>query len=148
MRPSTTGRAINPQRGAATVEAAFALPIFLALVGCVAFAGWLGAMQTVLTHGTREGARLAAIPASEDLRVYPDQDAVRDAVEDATPLLSPTDVRLIEEPGARNAPLRVEATYDVANPVAVLLAPLRAIGIAGDIPARITLRASAEVRRE
>lgn len=136
------------ERGAATVEAAFALPMFLALVASVAFAGWLGLMQTVLSHGAREGARIAAIPSSDDLRVYPDQQAVTDAVEDATPLLSPTEVRLIDEPGARNARLRVEVTYEVANPVAVLLAPLRALGVAGGVPQSITLTANAEVRRE
>lgn len=138
---------LRSERGVATIELVFALPILLAAVGTLLFASWLGTMKTILDHGAREGARFASIPVSSDLRSYPDLAAVSQAIDEATPLLTPTTVA-VENGGGRNAPLRVLVTYEVTNPVAVLLAPLRAFGFAGSIPETLTLRSEAEVRTE
>jgi Flp pilus assembly protein TadG len=144
-----TMRATRDERGAATVEFALVLPIFLALIGMVAFAGWLGAIKGILEHGATEGARFAAVPASADLRTYPSSGAVADRVDAATPLITPTSTQVESSPAgaARNAPVTVRLTYQVTNPVAVLLAPLRAFGW-GAVPDAITVTASAKTRRE
>ncbi|MGH2740430.1 MAG: TadE/TadG family type IV pilus assembly protein [Actinomycetota bacterium] len=136
------------QRGVATVELAFALPILLAAVGTLLFASWLGTVKTILDHGARAGARFVSIPSSPDLRSYPDQASVTEAVDEATPLLTPTTVSVEPESASPNGPVRVLVTYEVANPLALLLAPLRALGFAGDVPDALTLRSEAEVRRE
>lgn len=130
------------ERGAAAAETALLLPVLLALVGAVAFAGWLGTVRTIIDHGARAGARFAAVPGGEDLRIYPDEAAVFGAVDDATPMITPSSVRLVSSSSARNAPVSVEVTYEVANPVGALLAPI------GVDASTITVVSRAEVRRE
>lgn len=144
------GGRTNRQRGAATVEFVLVLPVLLALLGTVIFGGWLAAVRTILEHGATEGARYASVPATPDLRSYPDQAAVRDRVDAATPLISPTSVQVTSSSAgaARNAPVAVRATYSVPNPVAVLLLPLEALGWSDPVPDTVTVSATAEGRRE
>jgi Flp pilus assembly protein TadG len=140
---------LREQRGAAVLEFALVLPIFLAVIGLLLFGGWLGVIKTVLDHGAREGARYAAIPASSDLRTYPTLQEVTAEVERSTPLLSPSQVTVASGAGgaSRAAPLKVTVTYEVANPFFVLFAPLRLIGVDG-VSSTLTITSEAEVRRE
>ncbi len=137
------------QRGAAVIEFVLVLPAFLAVVGLILFGAWLGVVKTILDHGAREGARYAAIPSSADLRSYPSDAQVTAAVEQSTPLLSPSGVTVTSGTGgaARSAPFKVQVEYSVPNPVYVLFAPLRAFGW-GDVSSTITVISEAEMRRE
>ncbi|MGH2723198.1 MAG: TadE/TadG family type IV pilus assembly protein [Actinomycetota bacterium] len=143
------GRA-DGERGAATVEFVLVLPVLLALVGTVMFGGWLATVRTILEHGATEGARYASVPTTPDLRTYPAEGAVAARVDEVTPLISPTSVQVTSSfaGAARNAPVTVRATYSVPNPVAVLLAPLEALGWSDPVPDTITVSASAQGRRE
>lgn len=140
---------MRDQRGATVLEFALVLPILLGAVGLVLFGGWLGVAKAVMDHGAREGARYASIPSTADLRGYPNDAAVAAAVDAATPLLSPTGVRVESGAGgaARFAPLTVTVTYEVANPVRFLLAPLAAFGW-GEASPTLTITSEAEARRE
>lgn len=143
----TLGR---PERGAATVEFVLIFPIALGLFALVLFAGWLGLTRVILDHGAREGARGASIPTAGDLRTYPDDAQLVDIVDAATPLITPTAV--VSEPAggtaARNAALQVTVTYEVANPIAVLLGPLALVGIHDPVPDAFVLTATSKGRRE
>lgn len=134
------------EEGVAAVELALVLPILLAVIGGVLFAGWLGMTRAVLEHGVQAGLRAATVPISADQRSYPTADAVATKVDDATPLITPSTVTVTPATGVPNDNVTVAATYTVANPAAVLLAPLRIIGV--DLPASLTLSASATGRRE
>jgi Flp pilus assembly protein TadG len=138
------------ERGAVTVEFAVVLPLVLVLLGTVIFAGWLGLVRAILEHGASEGVRFASVPATSDLRSYPDNGAVSAHVDQSTPMITPTDVQVLSSlsGAARNAPVTVRVTYGVPNPVAGLLAPLEAFGWAEDIPETITVTATALGRRE
>ena len=139
----------HDESGTAAVEFVLVLPFALGLIALVLFAGWLGLTRVILDHGAREGARALSMPTADDLRTYPDDAAVAVAVEAATPLISPTAVTT--EPGdptVGNAPLVLMVTYDVANPVAVLLGPLELFGVDNPAPANLTLTSTAKARRE
>jgi len=139
----------SEQRGAAVVEFALVLPLFLAVVGLIVFGGWLGVVKTILDRGAHEGARYASIPSAANLRAYPTDAEVFQAVETSTPLLSPSTVTVTPGTGAgRGAPFKVVVTYEVDNPVFALFAPLRAFGWGGDVPRTLTITSEAEVRRE
>lgn len=143
-------RTARNEHGAAAVELVLLLPAFLALVGLVLMAGWLGLIRVVLDHGAREGLRVASIPVGDDLRSWPTPAEVGAAVEAATPLISPTSVT---SSGAGpnptgNEPLEVTVVYEVSNPVAVLLAPLAAIGLDQIVNPDIRIVSRAGGRRE
>ncbi len=139
----------SEQRGAAVVEFALVLPIFLAVVGLVLFGGWVGVAKTILDRGAQEGARYASIPSSANLRAYPTNAEVFQAVDTSTPLLTPSTVTITSPSGStRGAPFKVVVTYEVANPVYALFAPLRAFGWGEEIPSTLTISSEAEVRRE
>jgi Flp pilus assembly protein TadG len=146
-RPLRTSR--SREHGAATVEFVLLLPIFLALIGTVIFAGWVGAVKAIIEHGASEGVRYAAVPASTDLRTYPNSAAVSAWVEDVTPLISPTSTQVLSgaSGAARNAPVTVQVTYDFPNPAAALLSPLEVFGVDGPSDT-FTLTATARARRE
>lgn len=135
------------ERGAALVEFVLLLPVALALIAAVLFAGWLGMTRVVLDHGAREGARALSIPTQSDLRSYPDDESLAAAVEAATPLISPTAVTTDGSP-SRNAPLEVTVTYEVANPVAALLRPFELLGFDNTAPETLTLTSTAKGRHE
>jgi Flp pilus assembly protein TadG len=143
-----SGRTLG-ERGASVVETALVLPIFLAVAGLLLFAGWLGTVQSIVAHGAREGARYSSIPSSTDLRSYPSDGAVAAAVEEATPLLSPTRVTVTSGTGgaSRFAPVTVRVEYSTPNPFRFLLAPLRAFGW-GDVSETLTISSQAKERRE
>lgn len=132
--------------GFAAVELVLVLPLLLALIGAVLFTGWLGMARSVLDRGVHAGLRAAMVPTSPDLRSYATVEAVAARVDDATPLLTPSSVTVTPAAGQPNGQVTVAATYTVTNPVAVLLAPLRVVGVS--LPATLTLSASATGRRE
>ena len=137
------------EAGAATVEFALLFPLALAVIGLVLFAGWLGLTRVILDHGTREGARALSIPTQSDLRTYPDDSYLAQVVDEATPLITPTAVSSRgTAPPSRNAPLELTVTYEVANPVAVLLAPLELLGFGNPAPPTLTLTSTAKARHE
>ena len=139
----------SEQRGAAVIEFALVLPLFLAVVGLVLFGGWLGVVKTILDRGAQEGARYASIPSSANLRGYPSDAEVFQAVETSTPLLTPSTVTVTSPSGAtRGAPFKVVVTYLVDNPMYVLAAPLRAFGWGDGVPQSLTITSESEVRRE
>jgi Flp pilus assembly protein TadG len=142
-------RSRDSERGAVAAEFALLLPAFLAVVGSIFFAGWLGTVKTILDHGAREGAHFATIRDPESPGDYPSEAAVTAEVEATTPLLSPTSVTLTTSDAGtgRNAPVRVTVTYEVPNPVSALLAPLAIFGV--PLPdGSITVTSSAEERFE
>ena len=145
-----TRRLRSDQSGAAVVEFALVLPLFLAVAGLVLFGGWLGVVKTILDRGAHEGARYASIPSAANLRAYPSLAEVTAAVEQSTPLVSPTAVQVISGAGGatRAAPMKVVVTYEVDNPVYALFAPLRLFGVGEDIDPTLTITSEAEVRRE
>ena len=51
------------ERGAAAVEFAIVLPLFILMIFGTMEAGWLFAQLNDIHHGAREGARLAAVDA-------------------------------------------------------------------------------------
>jgi Flp pilus assembly protein TadG len=51
----------RPERGAALVEFAFVVPLFLLLLFGIMEAGWMFSQQVEMTNATREGARLAVV---------------------------------------------------------------------------------------
>jgi Flp pilus assembly protein TadG len=59
----------RPERGAAVVEMAFVLPLFLLMIFGTIEAGWLLAQTNSINHGAREGARLAAVNYSPNAGV-------------------------------------------------------------------------------
>jgi len=140
----------HPERGASAVEFALVLPIFLAVVGTLAFGAWVGTARAIIEHGASEGVRYASIPSSADLRTYPSDPEVVAKVEEATPLLTPTSVQVLSMDAGiiRGAPVAVRVTYEVPNPAAPLLSALEAIGVMDPSPDAITLTAYARVRRE
>jgi Flp pilus assembly protein TadG len=56
----------RPERGAALVEMAMVLPLFLLLIFGVMEASWAFAQLNDAHHGVREGARLAAVDFDSD----------------------------------------------------------------------------------
>jgi Flp pilus assembly protein TadG len=62
----------SSERGAALVEMAVVLPLFLLLVFGVMEASWVFAQTNDAHHGVREGARLAAVDFSDDDPATPD----------------------------------------------------------------------------
>lgn len=143
-------RAKNTERGAATVEFVLIFPLALALIALVLFAGWLGLTRVILDHGARQGARALSIPTETDLRAYPDDAYITAIVDAATPLISPTSVTSgpASVVPSRNAELEVTVTYQVTNPVAVLLAPIALLGVDNPAPATLTLTSTGKARRE
>jgi Flp pilus assembly protein TadG len=141
---------LRSERAAATLEFALILPIFLAVIGTVIFAGWLGTVKAILEHGASEGVRYAAIPSSADLRSYPTDPQVVAEVDAATPLLTPTGVQVesLDAGLIRGAPVGVRVTYQVQNPVALLFAPLELLGWSEPVPDSLTVTAYARTRRE
>ena len=144
----TVPRRASEEHGAATVEFVLVFPLALALIALVLFAGWLGLTQVVLEHGAREGARAVSIPLASNLRTYPDDAQLAELVDQATPLISPTSVTSSGSNAARNAPVEVTVTYQVANPVAALLSPLTLLGFENPVPPTFTLTATSKARRE
>ena len=144
------GRLRSEQRGATVVEFALVLPVFLAVVATTLFGGWLGVTKVILDRGAQEGARYASIPSAANLRAYPSDGAVFDAVDASTPLLTPTTVVVTEgTAGAtRGAPFKVVLTYQVDNPAYALMAPLRLFGLAEGVDRTLTITSEAEVRFE
>lgn len=136
------------ERGAATVELVFVLPIFLAVCAVLLAGAWIGVVRTILDHGAREGARRAAIASTADGRSYPGETMVAEAVDAATPLISPTSVHVVSGGEARNAPVRVEVSYDARNPAWALFAPLDVLGLPNPVPQTVSVTATAEARRE
>jgi Flp pilus assembly protein TadG len=136
-------RVRSSQRGAATVEFALVLPVFLLILWFGIFAAWLGVTRVLLDHGAQAGARYAAIPISNDLRTYPSESDVATQVADATPLLTPGSVRVAGS-ATRNSPVTVDVSYQVPlpAPIAVLL------HVFGNSRSDVTVTARAEARRE
>ena len=141
-------RISRDEKGAALVEFVLVFPLALALIAAVLFAGWLGMTTVILDHGAREGARALSIPAQSDLRSYPDAAYIAAAVDAATPLISPTSVTSGGAAPSRNAPLEVTVTYEVTNPVAVLLRPFELLGFGNTAPETLTLTSTARGRHE
>jgi Flp pilus assembly protein TadG len=139
----------NNQRGAASVEFVLVFPLALALIALVLFAGWLGMTRVILDHGARETARSMSIPTQADLRTYPDDTYLAEVADAATPLITPTAV-VSASGGAptRNSPGAVTVTYEVTNPVAILLAPFELLGFENAAPRTITLTSTGKARRE
>ena len=67
-----TRRSTRSERGAALVEMAVVLPLFLILVFGVMEVSWAFAQLNDAHHGVREGARLAAVNYDDDLTIGPD----------------------------------------------------------------------------
>lgn len=142
-------RSTADEKGAAVVEFVLLLPVALALIAAVLFAGWLGMTRVILDHGAREGARALSIPTGSNLRTYPDNAQLTQTVDAATPLISPTAVSSVSAPSpSRNAPLEVTVTYEVANPVAALLRPFELLGFDNTAPDTLTLTSTAKARHE
>ena len=137
------------EKGAATVEFILVFPLVLALIALVLFAGWLGLTVVILEHGAREGARALALPSNASLQTYPDDAYLTEVVDAATPLITPTAVTSDQDsPRSGNSPLRVTVTYQVANPVAVLLSPLELLGFDNPAPDTLTISSTAKGRHE
>ena len=143
-------RRAETERGAATVEFVLVFPLALAVIALVLFAGWLGMTRVILDHGARQGAHALSMPVQSDLRTYPDDAYLASIVDAATPLISPTSVTSgpASVVPSRNAELEVTVTYQVANPVAVLLAPIALLGVDNPAPATLTLTSTGKARRE
>jgi Flp pilus assembly protein TadG len=132
------------ERGAAATELVLVLPVLVFVVWTAIFAGWVGVARALLDHGVQAGARAAAIPTSPDLRSYPNDAAIAQAVKDATPLITPGSVRVATPSAARNAPVEVSADYSVPIPW-----PIAAMLHLFDDPrTTVTITARAEARRE
>lgn len=145
--PDTDG--VNaPERGAATVEFVLLFPLTLALIAMVLFAGWLGLSVVILEHGAREGARALSVPTQANLRTYPDDTYLAGIVDAATPLITPTAVTSLTGARSRNAPFTVTVTYQVANPVAVLLSPFELLGFENSAPDSLTITSTSKGRFE
>lgn len=142
-------RGDSNERGAVVVEFVLVFPFALALIALVLFAGWLGLTRVILDHGARETARSMSIPTQSDLRAYPDDAYLAQIADAATPLITPTAVA--SNPAAmpsRNAPLEVTVTYEVTNPVSILLAPFELLGFENSAPKTLTLTSTGKARRE
>ena len=138
----------NTDCGAATVEFILVFPFALALIAMVLFAGWLGLTVVILEHGAREGARALSLPAQGDLRTYPDDAYLTGRVDAATALITPTAVTSVAGTRTRNAPLELRVTYQVVNPVAVLLAPFELLGFENSAPDSLTITSTSKGRFE
>lgn len=147
INPDTDG-ANAPERGAATVEFILVFPLALALIAMVLFAGWLGLTIVILDHGAREGARALSLPAQADVRSYPDDASVAGSVDAATPLITPTAVTSVAGVRTRNAPFELKVTYQVVNPVAVLLSPFELLGFENSAPDILTITSTSKGRFE
>lgn len=62
-----TRRSIRSQRGAALVEMAVVLPLFVLMIFGMIEAGWAFAQANDVRHGAREGARMAAVNDLDDV---------------------------------------------------------------------------------
>ncbi len=56
-----TRRSTRSERGAALVEFAVVVPLFLVMIFGIMEAGWMFSQQVEMTNATREGARLAVV---------------------------------------------------------------------------------------
>jgi Flp pilus assembly pilin Flp len=56
-----TRRLARSERGAALVEFAVVVPLFLVMIFGIMEAGWMFSQQVEMTNATREGARLAVV---------------------------------------------------------------------------------------
>ena len=140
----------DSEKGAATVEFILVFPFALALIALVLFAGWLAMNVVILEHGTREGARALSLPTQGNLRTYPDDAYLSSVVDAATPLITPTAVTSDAGGAARfrNAPFQVTVTYEVTNPVGVLLGPLELLGFDNPAPGTLTITSTSKGRFE
>jgi Flp pilus assembly protein TadG len=62
-----TRRSTRSERGAALVEMAVVLPLFVLMIFGMIEAGWAFAQPNDVRHGAREGARMAAVNDLDDV---------------------------------------------------------------------------------
>lgn len=101
----------NRQRGAALVEFAIVLPLFMGLMFGIMEAGWFFAQQVEIRHAAREGARLAVVDYGSANAVVAetcDRAALSGAGATVTIALSPDDVYGL---GADSVSVTVSNTY-------------------------------------
>ena len=110
----------NRQRGAALVEMAIILPLFVLMIFGMIEAGWAFAQANDVRHGAREGARLAAVNhgdlATIGAEVCDRMDIVVSSATSVT-LIAVSDVNTDGDPvavgsgnGSRNAQARIVVT--------------------------------------
>ncbi len=93
------------EEGAALVEMAIVLPLFILLLFGIMEAGWAFSQQVEVRNAAREGARLAVVD-------YSDAATMRAEVCDRAPLSSDrAKVGFTPDLGADTATVRVEQTY-------------------------------------
>ena len=142
-------RTVRSERGAALVEAAFALPLLLLVcVGIIEF-GRLYQTWQVMTNAAREGARVAVLPAQPNggvdarVRQYLQMGGLNS---DNTVGVDVTAVDLSLGGGVNASGSRVTVTYPFSF---MALQPVARLVVAGSMAgAPITLTSSATMRNE
>ncbi|MEW6771806.1 MAG: TadE/TadG family type IV pilus assembly protein [Bacillota bacterium] len=112
---------LKNERGQATVELALVLPILILILFGIMEFGRIFSAYLVITNAAREGARLAAVGASDT--------AIEQRVEDAAAGLDETKLTVTITPPAAGrvsgaeATVRVDYSVDLVTPVLSGIAP-------------------------
>ncbi|HEU4686636.1 MAG TPA: TadE/TadG family type IV pilus assembly protein [Nitrospira sp.] len=137
----TARRRALDQRGAAALEFAILLPLFIMFVwGAIEF-GLAYYTQEVLTNATREGARAGIVQAIPKPTIAQIQGVVSSYVQAAGLPTGGLTTAVTGAGGAFPAPLTVTSTYPYSFRIISMIT-------AGSVPNSITLRASTVMRNE
>lgn len=139
FEPTATVRGVlarthREERGAETVEFAFAGPVVLLLVVGVLYLLLAVAAQVSLHHAVSQGTRFATIPTDMVATTYPSTQEVEDRLAGSTPFFTGDSCSTsVTGEERQNAPVVVDVTCAFPNPIAGALNGLSTVfGGSGD----------------
>lgn len=127
-------RGRHEERGAETVEFAFAAPVLLLLAVGTLYVLLAVAAQVSLHHAVSQGTRFATIPTDMVATTYPSTQEVEDHLTGSTPFFTAESCSTsVTGEERQNAPVAVDVTCAFPNPIAGALNGLSTVfGGSGD----------------
>lgn len=137
--------------GAEAVEFAIVAPLlFMIAFGAIYILLALAA-HVSLNHATSVAVRYASIPTDPVATTYPDAAQVKQKLTSSTPFFAPDACTVVvDETGAQNDPVRLEASCDFPNPAGAAFDTMRSLlgGTRDTSNDTLTMTTAAEARRE
>jgi Flp pilus assembly protein TadG len=129
----------RPERGAALVEMAFVIPLFVLMIFGMIEAGWAFAQANDVRHGAREAARMAAVSDEDDVATIVAEVCDRmdlSGTPGTTITLTPVAVNTTGD-GGRNAEAQVLVELDYSSLTGAIDFAFAGLVIRSDIDFRV-----------